>query len=38
MELARERGEKIVTLKANRDRLEKERERIMDDLGKVKNG
>ncbi len=30
--MARERGEKIVSIKAQRDRLEKERQRILDDL------
>ena len=38
LQLARERGEQIVKIKAQRDRLEKERERIMDDLDKVKSG
>ena len=38
MQLAKERGEKIVYIKAQRDKLEKERDRIMDDLHQVKNG
>ena len=38
MELARERGEKVVQLKAQRDRMERERERILDDLDRVKSG
>ena len=32
LELARERGERIVQIKASRDRLENERRRIMNDL------
>ena len=38
LDLAKERGEKIVQLKGQRERLEKERQRILDDLDKVKQG
>ena len=38
LNMAKERGEHIVRIKAQRDRLEAERNRIMDDLDKVKSG
>lgn len=38
LELARERGEKVVSLKAQREKLERERSRILEDLDKVKSG
>lgn len=38
LDLAKERGEKIVQIKGQRDRLEKERQRILEDLDKVKSG
>lgn len=38
LEMAKERGQRIVSLKAQRERLEKERVRILDDLDKVKTG
>ena len=38
VELAKERGIKVVEFQAQRDRLEKERVRILDDLEKLKNG
>ena len=38
LELARERGEKIVQLKTQRDKLERERSRILNDLDNVKAG
>lgn len=36
--MAKERGRNIIDLKGKRDKLERERERIMDDLDKLKNG
>jgi len=38
LDLAKERGEKIVQLKGQRERLEKERQRILEDLDKVRQG
>jgi hypothetical protein len=38
VELAKERGIKVVEFQTQRDRLEKERVRIMDDLEKLKSG
>lgn len=38
IEMAKERGVKVVTLKAQREKLERERERIMDDLERLKLG
>lgn len=38
MELAKERGSRVIELKSQRDRLEKERVRIMEDLDKARNG
>lgn len=36
--MAKERGAKVVEFQAQRDRLEKERVRIMEDLDKLKTG
>jgi len=38
MELARERGDAVVKLKDKREKLEAERNRIMNDLKTIKNG
>ena len=38
MELAKERGTKVVEIKAQRDRLERDRQRIMEDLDKIRSG
>ena len=38
LELAKERGEKVVKLKFMREQLEAERNRVMDDLEKIKQG
>jgi hypothetical protein len=38
MDLAKERGEKVVSLKHKRDNLEKERSKIMDDLETIQKG
>ena len=37
-ELARDRGTRVVEIKANRDKLERERQRILDDLENIKTG
>jgi hypothetical protein len=38
LDMAKERGVKVTEIKMQRDRLEKERVRIMDDLEKIKSG
>jgi hypothetical protein len=38
IELAKERGEMIAQLQMKRDMLDRDRQRIMEDLEKVKNG
>ena len=38
VEMARERGSKVVALKHKRSQLEAERERILDDLEKIQQG
>ena len=38
MELAKERGAKVVEIKSQRDKLERDRLRIMEDLDKIRSG
>jgi hypothetical protein len=38
LEMAKERGVKVTEIKIQRDRLEKERQRIMGDLEKIRSG